>query len=151
MLKPNGTKAYAYRVATWSQLAVSRPQRRLKTAAAPTASQGQHDKAEKDKTGWSPTAATVVPGGSQSVSPGQHRADHSRGIGESTKYQDYDEHGQVGALADPSLLVLAEPGSVVPQFAAGRPGQNADVVVRAGVDAVEAKRAIHVARLARLE
>src|SRR4029077_5751604 len=35
-----GTSAYEYRVATSNQLAVSRPHRRLRTAAPPTASMG---------------------------------------------------------------------------------------------------------------
>ena len=37
------------------------------------------------------------------------------------------------------------------QFASGQPAQDADVVVRAGMDAIQAERAIHVADFARLE
>ena len=39
----------------------------------------------------------------------------------------------------------------MPEVAAGRLGQHADIVVGAGVDTVEAKGAVHVARLAGLE
>ena len=50
---------------------------------------------------------------------------------------------------------LAEPADtgatgIVPQFLAGRSGKNADVLVRTGVNTVQAERAIHVARLPRL-
>src|SRR5205085_10867296 len=41
--------------------------------------------------------------------------------------------------------------AVLPQLRAGRAGDQADVVVRAGVDAIEAGGAVHVARLARQE
>ena len=44
-----------------------------------------------------------------------------------------------------------ERNGIVPQLLPGRLGKDADVVMRAGVDTVEAERAVHVARLPGLE
>ena len=57
------------------------------------------------------------------------------------------EGRQVGALAEPADTRAK---GIVPQCLPGRHGKDADVVMRTGVDTVEAKRAVHVARLPRL-
>src|SRR5260370_11997000 len=75
-------------------------------------------------------------------------ADQSCGVGKSAKHHEGQEDGEVRASAEPPD---AGAGTVVPEVAAGRSGHYADVGMWAGVDAVEAEGAVHVARFARLE
>ena len=69
--------------------------------------------------------------------PLHHRADHARRVGEGAEHQHHDQGRQVGAAAE-----AADAGAlaVVPQLRRGEAGDQADVVVRAGVDAIEAER-----------
>ena len=85
---------------------------------------------------------------SQSILPLDDRPDHAGGVGECAEHQHEHERRQVGPLAE-----SADAGAerIAPKRFAGHDGEDADVVVRAGVDAVEAERAIQVALLARLE
>jgi len=70
----------------------------------------------------------------------------ARRVGEGAEHQHDDQGRDVAAAAK-----AADAGAlaVVPQLRGGVAGDQPDVVVRAGVDAVEAGSAIHVARLAR--
>src|SRR5262249_60155899 len=61
----------------------------------------------------------------------------------------HDEQGRDGAAATEAADAGAS--AVVPQPRRGEAGDQPDVVVRAGVDAIEAGGAVHVARLARQE
>ena len=63
------------------------------------------------------------------------------------KTSDQNQGGDVGTVSKPP-----DPGArpVVPQCRARGAQDQADVIVRAGVDAIETERAVHVASLARL-
>src|SRR3954453_11031408 len=80
--------------------------------------------------------------------PLDHRADHPRGVGEGAEDQDQDQGREVEAAARPAQ---AGAQRETPEMTPGRTGEDPDVVVRAGVDAIEAEGAVEVAHLARLE
>src|SRR5262249_3357588 len=69
-------------------------------------------------------------------------------VGEGSKDQHQNKRRHVGACAD---WRHSRATGRRPELAAWYLGDNADIVLRAGMDAIQAESAIHVARLLRLE
>ena len=77
-----------------------------------------------------------------------HGLDHVERIEERAESEDDDQGSQIAALRE-----AADPRAprVGPQLLAGHSCEDADIVARARMDAVEAERTVHVAHLALLE
>ncbi len=78
----------------------------------------------------------------------EHRPDHAGGVGERGEDEDERHDGEIGAFAE---AADARARRVAGKLLARDDGDDADIVVRAGVNAVEAEGAIHVAGLHGLE
>ena len=76
------------------------------------------------------------------------RRRHREGAHQRGKREHHGQHREIRALPE---TTDARPSSSLEQFGAGRSQRECDVVVRAGVHAVEAQRAIEVADLHREE
>ena len=126
-----------------------RPHRRLRAAAAPTARTGSNDQGGRHKTGSSPAAGTAAPAGTRNgpATPPPGRPCPRRWRTRRTPAPGPAPPGR-GARRTGRRRSGAGSRHSSP---AGRAGEDADVVVRAGVDAIEAEGAVHVADLARLE